>query len=358
MTRPRPRSWVPSLAFLGLGAVTAACARPAGDVPPPRWTLTKPAEELVADPELQARIFTALEAARSAGTDPGISKFHVRAATVIQHAGVERAIVGGNSEYRVPEAIHGETSLINHVINAVGPEEARRAVGFIAFYGEKCGGGGSCGDCRDYLMATTRWQDLLMVCGQASDHTLHVDRFAKWIVPEDRFSEVAPQATGVSATRLDELVRSAVEAHAGGVRLFTPAEEHLGVAVLTTAGKVYRAAGADDAAFHYRYPLGAALQQAASYRDYFVQAVLVAGLPGRVPRLSYRDRQYGYEFSSFNRKRGLPPIRLILVEQPADAAAARRYRLTTFEEALPGAFSAADFMPEAVDRFLEIGPQR
>jgi len=245
---------------------------------------------------------------------------------------------------------------MNHVITAVGPEEARRAVGFIAFYAEKCGG--SCGDCRDYLMTTTRWQDLLMVCGQASDHTLHVDRFAKWIVPEDRFPEVAAQATGLLATQLDELAQAAVEARAGGVRLFTPDEEHLGVAALTTMGRLYRAAGADDAAFHYRYPLGAVLQQAATYRDYFVQAVLVAGQPGRTPHLSYRDRQYGYEFSSFNRKRGLPPIRLILVEQPAEAKGSRRYRLTTFEEALPGAFSAADFMPEAVDRFLELGPRR
>lgn len=356
MIRRRPEGWLALLPVLALGSC-AGCARPAGEAAPP-WTPTKAAEELLADPELRARIFTALEAARTAGTDPGISKFHVRAATVIQHAGVERAIVGGNSEYRVPEAIHGETSLMNHVINVVGPEEARRGVGFIAFYGEKCGGGGSCGDCRDYLIATTRWQDLLMVCGQASDHTLHVDRFAKWVVPEDRFPEVGAEATGLSATQLAQLERAAVEARAGGVRLFTRDEEHLGVAALTTTGNVYRAAGADDAAFHYRYPLGAVLQQAASYRDYFVRAVLVAGLPGRVPRLSYRDRQYGYEFSSFNRKRGLPSMLLILVEQPAAAAAARRYRLTTFEEALPGAFSAADFMPEAVDAFLELGTQR
>ena len=356
MIPPRSRAWAPLLAGLALGSA-AACTPLAGEPPPP-WTLTKSAQEVVADPALQARIFKALDAARSAGTDPGISKFHVRAATVIQHGGQEQTILGGNTEYRLPEAIHGETSLMNHVITAVGPEEARRAVGFIVFYGEKCGGGGSCGDCRDYLLATTRWQDLLIVCGQASDHTVHVDRFAKSIVPEDRFPEVAPQATGLPAAQLEQLVPAAVEAHAGGIRLFTPAEEHLGVAALTTTGKVYRAAGADDAAFHYRYPLGAALQQAASYRDYFVQAVLVAGQPGRTPRLSYRDRQYGYEFSSFNRKRGLPPIRLILVERPAEGAAARRYRLTTFEEALPGAFSAADFMPEAVDRFLELGPSR
>lgn len=304
-------------------------------------------------------MFAALDAAERARTDPSLSKFQVRAATVIEVEGVTREILGGNSEYAgLPEAIHGETSLLNHVINAVGPEAARRSVAFIASYSERCGGGGSCGDCRDYLMTTTRWRDLLMVCGQASDHTVHVDRFAKWIVPEDRFPEVAGEGTGLPKTRLEELVRAAAEAHAGGVRLFTPAEEHLGVAALTTTGKVYRAAGADDAAFHYRYPLGAALQQAASYRDYFVQAVVVAGEPGRTPRLSYRDRQYGYEFSSFNRKRGLPPIRLILVEQPAQAAAARRYRLTTFEDALPGAFSATDFMPDAVDRFLELGPRR
>ena len=55
--------------------------------------------------------------------------------------------------------------------------------------------------------------------------------------------------------------------------LFTADEQHMGVAALTTTGRIYRAAGADDAAFHYRYPLGGVLQQAATERDYFVQAV-------------------------------------------------------------------------------------
>jgi cytidine deaminase len=335
-------------AALGLTcALASACARAAAE--PPGWTLAKDAQDQVADPGLVARITRALDAARSAGTDPTISKFNVRAATVIGQGGSERTILGGNTEYRVPEAIHGETSLMNHVITAVGPEAARREVGFIAFYGEACGGGGSCGDCRDYLLKTTRWQDLLMVCGQSRDHTIHVDRFAKWIVPEDRFPEMAGEGTGLPSGELATLVQSAVGALPGGIRLFTPAEDHVAVAVLTTTGKVYRAAGADDAAFHYRYPLGAALQQAATERDYFVRAVVVAGEPGRVPHLSYRDRQYGYESSSFNRKRGLPPIRLIVLDT---AGGGRRYRVTTFEDALPGAFSTADFMPDAVDRFL------
>jgi cytidine deaminase len=339
------------MALLALAFAAIVCLAVA-DQPRTAWTVTPPARELLADPDLQARVFKALDAARSAGTDPRISKFHVRAATVIPNKDGEKTILGGNSEYRLPEAIHGETSLMNHVITAVGPEEARRAVDFIAFYGQSCGGGGSCGDCRDYLLATTRWQDLLIVCGKAGDRTVHVDRFAKGIVPENSFKEVSAQDTGVPGPRLNELVQAAREARAGGVRLFTAAEEHLGVAAVTTSGKLYRAAGADDAAFHYRYPVGAVLQQAASYRDYFVQTVVVASQPGRTPRLSYRDRQYGYEFSSFNRKRGLPPIRLILVEED-QVGGALRYRTTTFEDALPGAFSTADFMPEAVDRFLE-----
>jgi hypothetical protein len=82
--------------------------------------------------------------------------------------------------------------------------------------------------------------------------------------------------------------------------------------------------------------------------------------------VSYRDRQYGYEFSSFNRTRGIEPIRLILVEQPAEPAGSAasgspsappsRYRLTTFEEALPGAFSTADFRPDALGGFLATAP--
>ena len=341
----------------GIGGSWVACT-PARQPEPPRWKLTPQAEELVAEPALRARIFASLDAAEKAGTDPSLSKFHVRAATVIEHDGAQRAILGGNSEYAgLPEAIHGETSLLNHVINAVGPEAARRAVDFIAFYSERCGGGGSCGDCRDYLMTTTRWRELLIVCGQARDHSVHVDRFAKGIVHEDQFPEVALSALGLPAGRVFELARAAVEARKGGVRLFTSDAEHLGVAALTTTGRIYRAAGADDAAFHYRYPVGAVLQQAATDRDYFVQAVVVAGAAGRLPRLSYRDRQYGYEFSSFNRRRGLAPIRLILIEGAPEAKPQeRRFRLTTFEEALPGAFSATDFMPDAVDRFLALAP--
>ncbi len=318
------------------------------------WTLTESAQEHVTEPALEAQIAMALDAAAEAGTDPSISKYHVRAATVVQREGHDHAVVGGNSEwYGYPEAIHGETSLMNHAINLVGPEAAREDVAFLAFYTDRtCGTGGSCGDCRDYLMTTTRWEDLLMVCGSGADNSVHVNRFAKWVVPESDFPEVTPEATGLPGARLDALVEAALEARAGGVSLFTTADQHLGVSALSTEGKIYRAAGADDAAFHYRYPIGAVLQQAAAHRDYFVEAVVVATAPGHTPRVSYRDRQYGYESSSFNGKRGHQPIKLIVLEQDGDDTPIR-YRMTTFEDALPGAFSTASFMPEAVDRFLE-----
>ena len=276
---------------------------------------------------------------------------------MIHYHGADTPVVGGNSEYAgYPEAIHGETSLMNHVINLVGPEGAREQVDFLAFFTEgQCGGGGSCGDCRDYLMTTTRWEELLMVCGQESDHAVHVRRFADWVVPETEFPPVGADEIDLSESILERLTTAALEARSGGVSLFTQPGEHLGVAVLSHEGAIYRAAGTDDAAFHYRYPVGAALQQAATYRDYFVDTVLIVAAPGRLPRLSYRDRQYGYEASSFNIHQGYPPIKLILVETAdgsADPATSLTYRLTSFEDALPGAFSAASFMPEAVDRFL------
>lgn len=347
----RPRRWL--LALSALAAATTACS-PVETDPAPSWALTEESRQHVTDPELESRIFAALDAAATAGTDPSISKYDVRAATVIEHEGLHHAVVGGNTEWAgYPEAIHGETSLLNHVINLVGPEAAREQVSFLVFYKDgACGTGGSCGDCRDYLMATTRWQDLLMVCGSAADHSVHVGRFDRWVVPETDFRETTPEEIGLSEDKLEELVATAVDARAGGVSLFTAAEEHLGVAALTTRGNVYRAAGADDAAFHYRYPIGAVLQQAAAFGDYFVTAIVVATAPGHTPRISYRDRQYGYEASSFNLKRGHPPIQLVLVEE-ADDGSSRRFRHTTFEEALPGAFSTASFMPEAVDRFLE-----
>ena len=313
---------------------------------PQPWKLTKDSEALVGDAKLRDEIFDALNAAEKSGTDPRLTHFNVKAATAFEKDGKERVVVGGNVEYEVPEGIHGETSLLNHVTALYGPETTGKDVRFIAFFAQQCGGGASCGDCRDYQLATTDWEHLLVACGQAGDRTVKVTRFADQIVCERNFPEIEAAKIPLAPGELLRLVKSAQEARQGGVTLFTT-KRHTGAAALSLSGKVYRAAGADDAAFHYRYPIGGLLQQAMTERDYFLRAIVVTGEDGEWPVVNYRDRQYGYEASSFNHAAGKAPIVLILSNGRG------QYRMTTFEASLPSAFSTADFMPEALKKFLE-----
>ncbi len=323
----------------------ASCSS-TGKKPQSLWKLTQGSEAVGQDERLIGQIFRALDAAKDAGTDASISRFQVRAATVVEHDGREDVVLGGNTEYEIPEAIHGETSVLNHVTALFGPEVTRRSVRFIAFYGQRCGESLSCGDCRDYQMAATDYEHLLLVCGQASDHMVRVRRFTECVAREEHFPEVSARQIPLGASELRRLVLAAQDARQGGVTLFSSAR-HTGAAGLSYTGRLYRAAGADDAAFHYRYPIGGLLQQAATERDYLVRAIVVAGEMGKWPHVNYRDRQYGYEASSFNRQEGKQPILLILTDGQGN------FRMTTFEDALPFAFSATAFTPDAVAEFLK-----
>ncbi len=332
------------VALMLIAALAVSCAR---QIAPDSaaWHLTPQSEALVADPVLRTQIFRALSAAENAGTDPSISHFKVRAATVIAKDGQEHVVLGGNTEYAVAEAIHGESSLINHVTALYGPDATRHELRFVAFFSQRCGLSGSCGDCRDYQKATTDYSRLLIVCGQSSDHTVRVTRFSDQLVDEDQSPAASPSSLSISQAELARLLGAAEQARLGGVTLFTT-DRHSAAAALSYSGKLYRVAGADDAAFHYRYPIGGVLQQAATERDYFLRAILVVGEKGHWPVINYRDRQYGYESSSFNRESGKGPIALILSDGQG------HYRASTFESALPNAFSTANFMPQALKDFL------
>jgi len=331
-----------SLFLIAIFAALAASRPPSAA----SWRLTSESEALVPEAALRAQIFRALDAAENAGTDPSISHFKVRAATVVTVSNEDHVVLGGNTEYEVPEAIHGESSLLNHVTTLYGADATRRAVRFVAFFSQRCGVSGSCGDCRDFQHAVTDYSHLLIVCGQASDHTVRVTRFADQLVDEDKFPAATPDSLSITPGELAQLTQSAAEARLGGVTLFTTAR-HTGAAGLSFSGKTYRAAGGDDAAFHYRFPIGGLLQQAATERDYFLRAIVVVGEKGQWPVINYRDRQYGYESSSFNHEAGKAPIALIITDGLG------HYRATTFEAALPHAFSTANFMPQALKDFLQ-----
>jgi hypothetical protein len=193
--------------LLGAVVVLAGVWKLRADTPT-KWTFTKESEALVTDPKLRDEIFDALAAAEKAGTDPGISHFNVRVATAFEKDGKARVVVGGNSEYEIPEGIHGETSVLNHVIALYGPEATRRNVRFLAFFANQCGAS-SCGDCRDYQLATTDYEHLLFVCGQASDRTVKVTRFADQLVCERDFPEVQAAKIPLAPEELRQLVQSA-----------------------------------------------------------------------------------------------------------------------------------------------------
>jgi len=335
-------------------AATLICLASAGyrlypEPPASNWTMTKDSESLVPDPKLRSQIFRALDAAEHAGTNPTISHFQVRAATVVEIGGQEHVVLGGNTEYEIPEAIHGESALLNHVTSLYGADATKHAVRFVAFFTKTCGGSGSCGDCRDFQIASTDYEHLLIACGQASDHTVRVHRFMEQLVCEANFPEVESAKIPLTPDQLAGLVKMAWEARRGGVTLFTT-DRHTGAAGLSYSGKTYRIAAADDAAFHYRYPIGGLLQEAFTDRDYFLRAIIIAGEPGKWPVVNYRDRQYGFEASSFNHQAGKQPIVLILTDGKG------KYRMTTFEDALPYPFSIARFKPEAITDFLKSHP--
>jgi hypothetical protein len=70
---------------LAIGSVlTLGCRQ---SVPPPSWTLAPDSAVKTDDGALLARIGQALDAAEQAGTDPSISRFHVRTATVVRDGG-------------------------------------------------------------------------------------------------------------------------------------------------------------------------------------------------------------------------------------------------------------------------------
>ncbi len=74
------------------------------------WRISEESRSLVSDQALADQIFRALDAAAGAGTNPSISKYPVRAATVVEQGGQEHVIVGGNTEYESVTSSAGSTA--------------------------------------------------------------------------------------------------------------------------------------------------------------------------------------------------------------------------------------------------------
>jgi len=284
--------------------------------------------------------------------DPQISGFRVRAATILNDGFWEEAVIGGNTEYGDPRAIHGETSLVNHALNAYGHEKVRELLRVIALY-SSFGPVTPCGDCRDYLLASTDPQKLVIVTAGEKDPNVQIHPFTDFLAPEEGFDVAISPREAVARINDEDFYttwfRALSTRHMGGVNLFSPATTRAVVLARErppSQPKYYEAASCDDGAFHLRFPVGGALQAAATDGAYFVDFIAVARSDGEMPRITYRDRQYANEADGFNKIAGRQPLKLILDGRDV-------VRMTTLDKALPHSFSTFDFAPEKVEAFLK-----
>ena len=233
-------------------------------------------------------------------------------------------------QYDVPEALHAESALISQVISRFGAQVTKEKLRFIAFYAEQSRGGPGCGDCRDFEIANTDYQNLMIVCGNGKDLSMRVKSFMEGFVSEERFAVIRKEDIPLTSEELENLMERATTPLKDREFYFS---KPISAAALTSSGRIYRAVGCEDAAFHYRYPIGGVLQQLETEQDNHLRVILVAGEKGKWPKVTYRDRQYGFEGSSKCQKKGMNPPSLLITDQEGN------FRMTTFEEALPFGFS-------------------
>lgn len=311
----------------------------------PEWSLGVESKHLITSQSLLNDIKRSLDETKNSGTNPTISGYNVHSSTLLHTDKGDRVFVSGNTEYETPEAMHSESSLLAQITSVLG-RNATQDIKFIAFVSENCSKCSGCGDCRDYIKSQTDYKNLLMVCGQESDRTIHVKKFIDGIVEEESFSDLDTTNMPISKDELSSLYASALEAKKGGIKFFSK-QNHSSAAAISYSGKTYKSSGTDDAAFHYRPPISGLLQQSATERDYLIKSILVVGEKGQWPKVSYRDRQYGYEFNLFNRKVGKEPISLIISDGNGN------FKISDFEKSLPLAFSLEWLIPEELELFIK-----
>lgn len=309
------------------------------------WQLDDSSRHLLEGTNLLDDIKIALDAAKDSGTNPSISGYDVKSATLLHTDKGDRVFISGNTEYEVPEALHSESNLLAQITSTLGIKQTKQ-VKFIAFNSNACSKCAGCGDCRDYIKAQTDYKNLLIVCGDNSNKTIYVNKFIDGLLSEDEFSDLNKKNMPITQDELTLLYKAAKSAKEGGINFFT-GNNHSAAAALSFSGKIYKASGADDSAFHYRPPISGVLQQAATEKDYLLKAVLVIGDKEQWPVVSYKDRQYGYEYSLFNKRLCKAPIALILANNKEE------FKISTFEKALPFAFSLEWLIPEKLDAFVE-----
>lgn len=171
--------------------------------------------------------------------------------------------------------------------------------------------------------------------------------YSDGLIDETEFPDATLEQVGLPAADFDRLIDAARTAREGGITLFTGPDRHTGAAALTWSGRIYRAAGADDAAFHYRFPVGGVLSRPRPNATIWSGPSPSSGprAPGRTWRIAT-----GSTVSSSAASRPCAGGRR---RSCCCRMVVERVKATTFDLALPKPFSVARFNPDALERFLD-----
>jgi len=293
------------------------------------------------------RYVSALEvAAASNVANPIFSNYHVKASVGID----PNFLRGGNIEYGLCQALHGEESSVAALRSQFGRTDVGEIVlGLIA--GQPGNIATPCGNCRDILLDAFSGK-LEIVSGAADGGVAVVVNMSEYLFSESELHEIN---VGELSKDIRGRVRKAI---ISGTRLVNDAYSPKNVhperryhALIATQRHDFVGARDIMCEYHPIYAIRDAIRQARRANDPYVRAVVIVGEDcGKIPHIMYKDRQHLLEFNLqaelLIREEQDPPIYVVTYGRNGELVNAWK---TSVKECLPLPFSPSNFGPE----FLE-----
>lgn len=320
------------------------------------WSPVRHAE-IILSPSLKRRLVRTLEVAQTSTPVPFQSGFYVFTGVAVQpgpwmQSGDEGIVTGGNIEYALSDAAHGEETGVYRAIGKYGVVPIQ-AVGFYTHnqrvdektFADPCGG------CRDRLRPYCS-PEMYFVQGGIND-MISVTQFRDYLFDTP---------TLVDHTNLDPSGRAeAVRGLKNGVSVYLPdalKQQMYGAAIVTDDGKVWSGSHWVNAGYDAVPAFNAALQ---AWRNMSPQSniakIVIAG-EGSIPLPLYADRQDMLELGeALNLYLGRDIKKPLPVEllQVSDSGVVVAAALSNTVEMLPHPFSAGSFgMMDALREYMSV----
>lgn len=298
-------------------------------------------------PKQKARVkkYTeALEvAAKSTVANPPFSNYFVKVGVGSVRG---KMLPGGNIEYGICQALHGEESAVAVFRSHYGKKNSNDVI--LGFVGEIPGSIALlCGNCRDILLENLG-TDFEIVAGATSGGIATVVKMSQYL-----FSEYRRLIVGIIHPKMLEKIELAIRE---GTQLvndaYSPKDVHPERryhALIETRGHTFVGARDVMCDYHPIYALRDAVRQARRANDPFVQSVVIVCEDFR-PQVMYKDRQHLLELNLqaelLAGKENNPPVCLVKYNTQRQITGAWE---TSVKEWIPFPFSPREFGNEFID---------